>query len=266
MNTSATQPTLREDWQRRRALLKQASEPERDFAQMQIRVLDFLLRRYGDSPEAARRAQFPIATDVYFNERAILVYHHVGREIGIGAETAGEAKRRVASVLHRMAEGAMSHPAADSPETATRSLHLRLADPDPHVRVQSIDILAVTGDLEDVGLLLDLLALPESSDELPGERKAIVRAIGMISGTIPRKKHGPYLPNIRHGFSGKGLTGSLDQAPPIIVDAMFVVLALQLLVVHVVVFGPSWVTFAILVTCSITAVIMYCIRRNRRKR
>ena len=71
MNSPATSPTLRDDWQERRAYLASADR-DNELVDVQLRVLDFLLKRYGDSPEARRPAQFPRPSAVYINQRAVL--------------------------------------------------------------------------------------------------------------------------------------------------------------------------------------------------
>ena len=57
----------------------------------------------------------------------------------------------------------------------------RLADDDAPVRIAASHLIAKIGDLDDIGLLSDLLALPESSDEDPNERDAITAAMRTIA-------------------------------------------------------------------------------------
>ncbi len=216
MNSPATHPTLRDDWLQRRAFLARA-EHDNELVDTQLRVLDFLLKRYGDAPEAGRPAQFPHPAALYINERAVLVHHHLGKHLASGVKSPGEAQQRMASILQRMAqpppERALpwlddapddEQPGADQPEAeietsvvapfageprelrAARRLRFLLADSDPAVRMRAIFELGETGDLDDVGLLMDLLALPESPDEGRGERKMLAAAIEKISGTRPR--------------------------------------------------------------------------------
>ena len=57
----------------------------------------------------------------------------------------------------------------------------RLADDDASVRIAASRLIATLGDLDDIGLLSDLLALPASSDEDPNERDAITAAMRTIA-------------------------------------------------------------------------------------
>ena len=57
----------------------------------------------------------------------------------------------------------------------------RLADDDASVRIAASRLIAKIGNLDDIGLLSDLLALPESSDEDPNERDAITAAMRTIA-------------------------------------------------------------------------------------
>ena len=71
-----------------------------------------------------------------------------------------------------------------SPNHRPRAAELmreRLADDDAPVRVAACRLIAKIGDLDDIGLLSDLLALPESSDEDPIERDAIATAMTTIA-------------------------------------------------------------------------------------
>ena len=70
------------------------------------------------------------------------------------------------------------------PENQPRAVDLireRLADDDAAVRIAASRLIAKIGDLDDIGLLSDLLALPESSDEAPDERDAITAAMRTIA-------------------------------------------------------------------------------------
>jgi hypothetical protein len=214
MNSPTAAPTLRDDWQERRAFLAHADRAN-EFVDVQLRVLEFLLKRYGDSPEAAQPAQFPLPSAVYINQRAVLVHHHLGKHLASGVKSPEEAQQRMASILHRMAEpeadqaafddvtGNMAAPHADTDIEAeasraapfagvsreireARQLRFLLADPSHAVRMRTIFELGETGNLDDVGLLMDLLALPESPDEGRGERQMLIGAIEKISGTRPR--------------------------------------------------------------------------------
>jgi len=202
-------PTLRDDWQQRRAFWAKADRSS-EFVDVQIRVLDFLLKQYGDSPEARRPAQYPLPQALYINQRAVLVHHHLGKHVASGVKTPEEAQERMSEILHRMAEpwprsrrpkesaaeqaeGGVSAPfAGELPDVVeARRLRFLLADPNPSVRMEVIWQIGETGDLDDVGLLMDLLALPKSTDEGRDERRLLASAIEKLSGTRPRGEQWP---------------------------------------------------------------------------
>ena len=60
MVTDPTARTLYDDWKARRERLAQASGGAAGHQAVEMRLLDYLLRRYQDSPEAARPARFPL--------------------------------------------------------------------------------------------------------------------------------------------------------------------------------------------------------------
>jgi hypothetical protein len=64
---------------------------------------------------------------------------------------------------------------------AAELIRERLADDEAPVRIAASHLIAKIGDLDDIGLLSDLLALPESSDEDPNERDAIIGAMSTIA-------------------------------------------------------------------------------------
>jgi hypothetical protein len=64
-------------------------------------------------------------------------------------------------------------------------LRLHLADPNPVVRLAVLRLIADIGELDDIGLLMDLLTLPASSDEAPDEREAIRATIQKLSEGVP---------------------------------------------------------------------------------
>jgi hypothetical protein len=103
MHATAEERTLLEDWQARRKRLAKDSLPVEQFAETQLRVLDFLISQYGDSAEATRPARGIPAPELYVNNRAIIVLHHVWEKQVAGVKTTKEAQMRMASVLARMA-------------------------------------------------------------------------------------------------------------------------------------------------------------------
>jgi HEAT repeat protein len=65
----------------------------------------------------------------------------------------------------------------DEPSAPTLIREL-LANDDGRIRMQAIALLEKIGNLDDIGLLLDLLALPDSA---PDERAALLAALQMLS-------------------------------------------------------------------------------------
>jgi hypothetical protein len=70
--------TLYDDWKARREQLARLPYCAGDHRAVESRVLEYLLRRYRDTPEGARPARFPLTTEIYVNHRAIVVLHHLG--------------------------------------------------------------------------------------------------------------------------------------------------------------------------------------------
>ncbi len=95
-------PTLYEDWLARRDHLARAPLPWGQYRETMIRVLDYLIARYGDAPEAARPARFALTSDLYVNQRAIVVHHHLWPDEPIGVKDQREAQQRVASFVRRI--------------------------------------------------------------------------------------------------------------------------------------------------------------------
>jgi len=69
----------------------------------------------------------------------------------------------------------------DNQPRAADLIRERLADDDASVRIAASHMIAKIGDLDDIGLLSDLLGLPDSSDEDPNERDAITAAMRTIA-------------------------------------------------------------------------------------
>lgn len=69
----------------------------------------------------------------------------------------------------------------DSQPRAAELIRERLADENARVRIAAARIIAQIGDLDDIALLSDLLALPPASDEDPSERDALVTAMSDIA-------------------------------------------------------------------------------------
>ena len=89
MATESATHTLYEDWQKRRQRLASApaSHPLA-YRDIQLHVLDYLIDRYRESPEAARPSRFLSPGATWFNHRAIVVHHHLGSGKVGGVKTA----------------------------------------------------------------------------------------------------------------------------------------------------------------------------------
>jgi hypothetical protein len=186
--------TLYDDWQARRARLSGAEDAMSDYHAVEIRLLDYLLRRYKDSPEAARPALFPLLKSAYINHRAIVVHHHLGRGSIPTISNRREAYAHVRSMIEHMWTPAAGEEGLAADDTVPKfveppkidpveTVREKLCDVDPAVRVQAAVELGEIGSLDDIGLLSDLLSLPYSLDEHPKERAALVHAMQRLSGT-----------------------------------------------------------------------------------
>ena len=94
--------TLYDDWQSRRQRLVEAVGGDADYRVVELRLLDYLLRRYRGSPEATRPARFPLPTGLFVNHRAIVVHHHLGRGVIPTITNQQEAQARVRAIVARM--------------------------------------------------------------------------------------------------------------------------------------------------------------------
>lgn len=285
MNATMSPKTRLEDWHdRRNRLLSLGSEAPH--VVVQIKLLDYLIARYCESEVAHLPARFSLPRKLYWNDRRIVVHHHLGRGQVAGVADKLDAKVRVSQVLQRMSstdpregegfvpaysadthrrplrsytlniklklgwnadrqirkqlakhpiltEKCLAHLFARLTDTTredanaleffmqcqnqnildwtarawrerlaneksrvevTRALEARLAHPDNRtlaaekireqladdvasVRLAAARLLSQLGDLDDVGLLSDLLSLPSSGDEDPAEREVIANAI-----------------------------------------------------------------------------------------
>jgi hypothetical protein len=155
--------------------------------------LDYLLLRYRNSPEANRPAMFPLSKDTFINHRAIVVHHHLGQGSIPNISSRREAQNHVRAMIEHIwspltdEEAAalddepaqFAVPPAIDPVEAVRE---KLCDVDPAVRIQAALALGEFGGLDDIGFLSDLLSLPNSADEHPKEREAILHAMRRLSG------------------------------------------------------------------------------------
>ncbi len=294
MHTETAQRTLLEDWRARRERLGTRLDRPGEVAELQIRILDYLIDRYADAPEAARPARSSPKPDLYVDWRAIVVHHYVWQGRVSGVKTSGAAQSRVASILQRMAspekddsdrtdvdpadfmedelvprhlrraidravwwnqggrlKSLIEAALGEGPYLPNRALsylyrrisNTRIADLDAAklltrcgnacvgrlaalawserfdagicddvqealtdylrhseeyelliektrlglandaaaVRLHAAEILAELGNLDDIGLLSDLLAMPPQADEDPDERSALIRAMRRIA-------------------------------------------------------------------------------------
>ncbi|HVX13562.1 MAG TPA: hypothetical protein VHC22_20420 [Pirellulales bacterium] len=94
--------TLAEDWLARRQRLAGSVTIPEAYRQAQLQVLEYLIRRYGDSPEAARPARFGSSAPFYSNDRVIVVHHHLGRGTIAGVKSQAEANQRVGDILRHL--------------------------------------------------------------------------------------------------------------------------------------------------------------------
>jgi len=102
--------TLLEDWRARRDRLAERPEPPGRLGRVHLQILDYLIRRYGDTPEARRPARFSPRTGLYVNERAIVVHHHRYRRDVPDVKDAKDAEARAAAFLGRIvAVGGADH-------------------------------------------------------------------------------------------------------------------------------------------------------------
>ncbi|MCY3021798.1 MAG: hypothetical protein NTW87_22535 [Planctomycetota bacterium] len=300
-------PTRLEDWQQRRQyLVTSVAALGRIHREAQVQILDHLLARHRDTPEAAEAARFPMRAGAHLDGRVAVVHHYLGAHAAVRAQVSAEiraavilgriaqvhpqshAERKPASVaswllaqvetrsvywssgylqnellarigravqasipqdyvyltvldrlqagpripdwaimymFERLDDPALSSAsaaglfvccqnesvldcavlawrdrlAANGPDSITRGLdqvffqpHWRskaadrfrgeLAGSSPVVRIEALKIIEKLGGLDDVVLLLDLLALPPMRDEDPCERDAALQAARKLSG------------------------------------------------------------------------------------
>jgi hypothetical protein len=183
--------TLIDDWNARREQLLSASGGTAEYRAVEIRLLDYLINRYQNSPEAARPALFPLSSGVFVDHRAIVVHHHLGRGSIPTISNRQQAYAHVRSMVDHMwtADADEFIAAEGTPEFVkpveidpVESLREELCSGDATARVQAALRLGEIGTLDDFGLLSDLLSLPYSLDEHPKERAALLHAMKRLSG------------------------------------------------------------------------------------
>src|SRR6266478_3068510 len=78
MVAAPSQPSLLDDWRQRRQRL--ADAPVTDLhARFQIKLLDYLIRRYDNSPAANMPARFPLRIEPTLIARAIVIHQELSR-------------------------------------------------------------------------------------------------------------------------------------------------------------------------------------------
>jgi hypothetical protein len=102
MYPESAERTLLADWQARRERLATRPAPVGQLGGLHIQILDYLIGRYADSPEAARPARFSPKSDLYVNDRAIVVHHHLWQGKVSGVKSRQEAETRVSAVLKQL--------------------------------------------------------------------------------------------------------------------------------------------------------------------
>jgi hypothetical protein len=125
METGSAFPTLLDEWQWRRDCLSRGVSSTTFFCAEQIRVLDFLIRRYRNSPEAQKPAPARLEAELCVDDRAIVVLNHLWKGKVGGVKTRQQAKDRISAILERMG----CH--ASIPETGDAEITPGTPDADP---------------------------------------------------------------------------------------------------------------------------------------
>lgn len=99
----STAPTLFEDWQTRRARLSERPPAGGEaLAPAQVHVLDYLIKRYEGTPEAAQPARFAILSELFLNRRVMIVHHHLGGGPAASFKRGEDAESRASKILRRI--------------------------------------------------------------------------------------------------------------------------------------------------------------------
>ena len=197
MVTAPTVRTLYDDWKARRERLAHASGGAAGYEALEMRLLDYLLQRYEAAPEVARPARFPLPPTVFVNHRAIVVHHHLRQGLTPPITNQQEALAHIQPIVQRMqrmqslsasgeiviSDAGVTNCANPPPADPVEAVRTKLCDSDPLVRIQAAVQLGEIGNLDDIGLLSDLLALPTCRSDHPRERASLLHAMQRISGT-----------------------------------------------------------------------------------
>jgi len=207
MATSA--PTLYEDWRNRREKLDVGAAPTREWERaLQIRILDYLLKRYAADPAAQTPARFPVSTELFLNRRAILVHRHLSLAPKTEVRNSVDATSKVSRLLQRIQAQApqesLQAPSggamvgfieldplpsrlfrqtrhSEDPRDAVRMM---LLSEDQQERVNAAYILAENGTLDDVNLFLELIALPPDAEMVQKLSPVIERPSESTAGQV----------------------------------------------------------------------------------
>jgi hypothetical protein len=214
--------TLYDDWKARRERLAHASGGAAGYMAVEMRLLDYLLRRYQASPEVARPARFPLPPTLFVNHRAIIVHHHLREGLNPTITREREALAHVQPIvqrIHRMQSisardetvisdagvASCAIPPLADPVEAVRT---NLCDSDPLVRIQAAVQLGEIGELDDIGLLSDLLSLPTCPEEHPLERESLLHAMQRRSGITKERFDLSGLLPVPEDSTSRGARGS----------------------------------------------------------
>jgi hypothetical protein len=102
MVITSDQRSLYDDWQLRRERLLHDLHLDDQYRQMQIQLLNFLINRYCDAPEARSPARFPLPAEFTFNERAVLVHHYLWPGQVGSTKSIFDVRRKVSGIVERM--------------------------------------------------------------------------------------------------------------------------------------------------------------------
>jgi hypothetical protein len=127
MVAAASQPTLLEDWSARRQRLAGAAATDQH-AQFQLKLLDYLIRRYGRCAVANMPARYPLGSKPQSSVRAIVVHQELSRRRQGNVRSQGDAQYRVRSIVRRMS-GDTDLPATDRDDERAGKLATSPDDP-----------------------------------------------------------------------------------------------------------------------------------------
>jgi len=119
MVAAAGQLSLVDDWRQRRHRLSGQSESNPS-VRYQIKLLDYLIRRYGNSPVSQGSARFPLLSE-HRTDRAIVVHQELSRRTA-KVRDQHDAKDRVLTIVRRMSGPTTDEHAAPADEFAVEQV------------------------------------------------------------------------------------------------------------------------------------------------